>query len=293
MMHCGQIMLANSIYLALAVTPAVAELHEHPGGKELPSTQYIHVVSEAVSPVRQVYIKSKDGLYVAAAMRKPQGDGPFPVLIYFHGYPGGRGMEQLVSWSRGDTGGPVWERFLSEGFVVVVADYRNVYTFANAFDPIATEQGDDVDDGMAVVDYVRHLPYVDSSRITLYGVSLGGNLVAHLIGRTQVYKAVVGAPALMSFLGATVPPNPPNPAERFSNLKIDAALARKNVDAIGCPVLLLVGTADSLLQVDRQFYDLMQQRSKPIQMEIYANGYHDFCIGPQGQNRRASSRCDR
>ena len=33
-------------------------------------------------------------------------------------------MEQLVGWSRGDPGGPVWERFLQEGYVVAVADYR-------------------------------------------------------------------------------------------------------------------------------------------------------------------------
>ena len=76
-------------------------------------------MSEADSPVQQVYVKSKDGAYVAAAIRKPKGDGPFPAIIFFHGAPGGRGMEQLVGWSRGDTGGPVWERFLREGFVVV------------------------------------------------------------------------------------------------------------------------------------------------------------------------------
>jgi acetyl esterase/lipase len=97
---------------------------------------------------------------------------------------------------------------------------------------------------------------------------------------------VFGAPALMSLLGAIVPANPSNPAERFNGLKLDAALARKNVEAIGYPVLLLVGTADGLLQVDRQFYEVMEQAGKPIQMEIYANGYHDFCIGPQGQNRK-------
>src|SRR5688572_6376091 len=103
---------------------AMAEIHRHPGGKVLPHEKYIHVVSETVSPVQQVYIKTRDGLYVAAAIRKPQDNGPFPVLIQFHGASGGRGMEQITGWSRGDTGGPLWERFLQEGFVVVTADYR-------------------------------------------------------------------------------------------------------------------------------------------------------------------------
>src|SRR5215475_15696897 len=90
---------------------------------ELPSRRDCRV-SGADSPIQQSYIKSKDGLYIAAAIRKPKGPGRFPAIIIFHGAPGGRGMEQLTGWSRGDHGGPVWERFLQEGYVVVVADYR-------------------------------------------------------------------------------------------------------------------------------------------------------------------------
>lgn len=109
----------------LALLALFADVHQHPGGKILPHDKYVHVVSAADSPVVERYIKSKDGAYVAAAIRKPKGAGPFPALLYFHGAPGGRGMEKLVTWSRGDTGGPLWERFLQEGFVVAVADYRH------------------------------------------------------------------------------------------------------------------------------------------------------------------------
>ena len=102
------------LLLSLLMT---GDIQQFPGGKTLPHDKYIHVVSEADSPVEKVYIKSKDGVYVAAAMRKPKGNGPFPVLVHFHGAPGGRGMEQLVGWARGDHGGPVFERFLQEGYV--------------------------------------------------------------------------------------------------------------------------------------------------------------------------------
>src|SRR5689334_840426 len=112
-----------SLLLSIA---AAAEVHHNPGSDlPLPHEKYIHVVSQTYSPVLQVYIKSKDGLYVAAAVRKPKGYGRIPAIIMFHGAPGGRGIEQLTGWSRGDHGGPVWERFLQEGYVVVVADYRD------------------------------------------------------------------------------------------------------------------------------------------------------------------------
>ncbi len=263
-----------------------AEIYNHPGGKEgLPHQKYIRVVSEKDSPIEQLYLKTKDGLYVAAALRKPKGDGPFPAILMFHGAPGGRGMEQLVGWSRGDHGGPVWERFLQEGYVVVVGDYRGG---ARSFRPPDPADITYVDDGLTILEYVRSLPYVDSRRISLYGVSLGGNLVLQMISRTTVNAAVLGAPAAMMFLGVTMPPAAPgaNPADRFKNMVIDKELAARNIAPIQTPVLILVGTADSLLPVDRRLHEMLAQAGKRVRMDIYENGYHDFVLGPQGQKRK-------
>src|SRR5262249_26053212 len=71
-------MRAISICLLLA-SAVSAEIHQNPGSATpLAHQKYIHVVSEADSPVQQTYIKSKDGLYIAAAIRKPKGDGRYP-----------------------------------------------------------------------------------------------------------------------------------------------------------------------------------------------------------------------
>jgi dienelactone hydrolase len=269
----------------LLVQTATPEIHRNPGGKELPHDRFIRTVSEAESPVQQTYIRTKDGIYVAAAIRKPKGDGPFPAMIHFHGAPGGRGMEQITGWALGATGSPVWERFLKEGYVLVVADYRrNAGPVASMPDQGVTY----VDDGESILEHVRSLPYVDRNRIGVYGVSLGGNLVAHLIARQKVQAAIFGAPATFSFLGVEIPPAAPgaNPADRFKNLKIDEAVALKNIAPIQTPALILVGTADSLIAIDTPLHDLMEKAGKQVRMEIYENGYHDFCIGPQGQNRR-------
>src|SRR4029453_1139651 len=168
------------LLLSLLMT---GDIQQFPGGKTLPHEKYIHVVSEADSPAEQVYIKSKDGVYVAAAMRKPKGNGPFPVLVHFHGAPGGRGMEQLVGWARGDFGGPVFERFLQEGYVVVIADYRAA-NFGTLADPPPADAVTYADDAVAVIEHVRKLPFVDASRIHVYGVSLGGDVTMHLRART-------------------------------------------------------------------------------------------------------------
>lgn len=266
---------------------ALAEIHQNPGSKSaLPHEKFIRVVSESVSPVQQIYIKTKDGLYVAAALRKPKGDGPFPAVIIFHGAPGGRGMEQLVGWSKGATGGPVWERFLQEGFVVAVADYRGGPRLPGQ---PAAGQITYIDDGVAVVDYVRSLPYVDTNRINLYGASMGGGLVLGIISRTTVNAAILGAPAPMMFLGMTMPPAAPGTSptgpDRFKDAKVDTEIAHKNIEPIKTPILILVGTADSLLPADRILHDLLAQAGKSVRMEIYEDAYHDFCLGPQGHKR--------
>jgi dipeptidyl aminopeptidase/acylaminoacyl peptidase len=275
-----------STALLIASVPgfATAEIHKHAGSPDaLPHDKYVHVVSEADSPVQQTYIKSKDGAYVAAAIRKPKGDGPFPAIIMFHGAPGGRGMEQLVGWSRGDHGGPVWERFLKEGFVVVVGDYRGGdWNAMNV--PSTGANATAIDDGLAVIEHVKKLPYVDAARVSLYGVSLGGNLVAFLISKEPAtHAAIMGAPAPIWFLGIQRPAG--NARPDWSTVKPDAAVATANIAPIKTPVLILVGTADGLLPMATTLHDLMAQAGKPVRMDVYEHGYHDFVLGPQGQKR--------
>ena len=277
--------MKTALLCLLLVTAAPAEIHQNPGSATpLAHQKYIHVVSEADSPVQQTYIKSKDGLYIAAAIRKPKGEGRYPAIIIFHGAPGGRGMEQLVGWSRGDHGGPVWERFLQEGYVVAVADYRGGNMNLTS-SPSSAGMITSIDDGLSVIDYVKALPYVDPDRLSLYGVSLGGNLVMNLVSRVPVTSVIVGAPAAMWFLGISMAPGGPAGPDRFKNAKPDPEISRKNIEPIRTPILILVGTADGLLPVATMLHDALGAGGKQVRMEVYEHGYHDFCLGPQGQKR--------
>jgi dienelactone hydrolase len=276
----------TALFLLAAAMPAIsiAEIVRYPGTADaIPHDKYVRVVSEAQSPIERTYIKSKDGLYVAAAIRKPKGSGPFPAIIVFHGAPGGRGLEQLVGWSRGDHGGPVWERFLQEGFVVVVADYRG--GDMNSVSAPAADKVTAIDDGIAVIEHVKQLAYVDAARISLYGVSLGGNLVLFLASKVPTLRSIVaGAPAPIWFLGHTLPANGPRPD--FAKLSADEAIAKANIAPIATPILIQVGTADRLLELDQVLHEQLVKHGKKVRMEIYEHGYHDFVLGPQGQQRR-------
>ena len=270
---------------------AHAEITRHAGSNEaLPDKKYVHVVSEADSPVMQTWIKARDGVYIAAAVRKPKGNGPFPALIMFHGAPGGRGMDQLVGWSRGDHGGPVWERFLQEGYVVVVADYRGG-DWNQMNKPSSTGLVTAIDDGITVVDYVQNLPYVKRAEVSVYGVSLGGNLAMFLASRAPTLRAVVaGAPAPIWFLGVKL--NPDGSRPDFNKMQFDPTTVRENVAPIKMPVLIIVGTEDRLMPLGVSLHDELAKQGKAVHMEIYEHGYHDFVLGNQGQERKDLPRCE-
>jgi len=270
--------------LGLCALSAHAEITRHGGSNDaLPDKQYIHVVNEAESPVLQTWIKARDGVYIAAAVRKPKGNGPFPAIIIFHGAPGGRGMDQLVGWSRGDHGGPVWERFLQEGYVVAVADYRGG-DWNQMNKPSSTGLVTAIDDGITVVDYVQNLPYVKRNEVSVYGVSLGGNLAMFLASRVPTLHAVVaGAPAPIWFLGYKL--NPDGSRPDFATMKPDPLISRENIAPIKAPVLIIVGTEDRLLAIDTVLHDELAKQGKNVRMEVFEHGYHDFVLGNQGQQR--------
>jgi dipeptidyl aminopeptidase/acylaminoacyl peptidase len=274
--------MALTLALLLAAQ-AHAEVTRHAGSDAgLPDKKYVHVVSEADSPVQQTWIKARDGVYIAAAVRKPKGNGPFPALIMFHGAPGGRGMDQLVGWSRGDHGGPVWERFLQEGYVVVVADYRGGdWDLMNSPSPKLITA---IDDGVSVIEYVQNLPYVERANVSVYGVSLGGNLAMFLASRVPTLHAVVaGAPAPIWFLGYKMLPDGSRPD--FAKTPPDAQATKRNIAPIRAPLLILVGTEDGLMPLDIVLHDELVKQGKSVRLEIFEHGYHDFVLGNQGQKR--------
>jgi dienelactone hydrolase len=136
-----------------------------------------------------------------------------------------------------------------------------------------------------VIDYVEKLPEVDASRVSLYGVSLGGNLVSFLISKKPtIHTAVLGAPAPIWFLGMKPPPTEGGPPD-LSALKPDPEVASANIAPIQTPVLILVGTEDRLETMATTLHDELAKAGKSVRLDIYEHGYHDFVLGPQGQDR--------
>ena len=77
-----------------------------------------------------------------------------------------------------------------------------------------------------------------------------------------------------------------SPRTASKDATLDTERSKTAILKIHKPVLIQVGTADSLMHLDRLVYEQLTAAGKRTRLEIYEKGYHDFVIGPQGQPGR-------
>src|SRR5690348_3415993 len=69
---------------------------------------------------RVVEYRAADGSYVPAYMRRPKGDGPFPVVVLIHG---GAPLPE-ITYALGRTNNPPTADFIAAGWAVFSVDYH-------------------------------------------------------------------------------------------------------------------------------------------------------------------------
>jgi carboxymethylenebutenolidase len=219
----------------------------------------------ATIPARQAVTFDAGGHELRGILFRPQGDGPFPAVIWNHGSEKSPGS------------GPEFESvasiFVPAGYVVF-APVRRGHGFSKgqyildviqqtkaskgadaaarmAVHLLETEQ---LDDELAGLGYAKQLPFVDPNRIAVTGCSFGG--IETLLGaeRNAGYKAAVAiSPAALSWNG--------NPY--LQKRLIEA------VRAITIPVLLLQPPKDASLEPSRVLGAEAKRLGKPFTVKVY------------------------
>ena len=115
----------------------------------------------------------------------------YPVIMYQYSGPGSQ--EVLDSWRSGFYGGLVWESFLAQqGYIVVCVDGRGTGSRGAEFKNCTyLELGlRESEDQIETAKYLATLPYVDGSRIGIWGWSFGGyNTLMSMTSGEPVFKA--------------------------------------------------------------------------------------------------------
>jgi carboxymethylenebutenolidase len=161
-------------------------------------------------------------LDIQAYVYKPQGAGPFPVVIYNHGSRPGRERMQMPFVYVGAMLAGSGASSDSTAYVVVVPERRG-YGRSDG-KPFSVEIGEDrgsryvnrlqdeADDVIAAAEFAKTLPYVDGTRIGVMGWSFGGIVSVFAASRGSAFRVVVdqaggalswnGSPALQRALKA-------------------------------------------------------------------------------------------
>jgi len=133
-------------------------------------------------------------LKIEAYVYKPEGAGPFPVVVYNHGSRVEHDREEVPFIYVGSM-------LMASGYVVVVPERRGYgksdgQTFGQA---IGEDRGprfvrrvqEETDDVLAAVEFVKTLPYVDSTRMGVMGWSFGGITSVFAASRSEVFRVVI------------------------------------------------------------------------------------------------------
>jgi dipeptidyl-peptidase-4 len=227
-----------------------------------------------------VNLKSPDGTQLFGRLIKPSNfdaTKKYPVVTYVYGGP----HAQMVtnSWLGG---GELWQHYLAnKGYLVFVLDNRGSdnrgFEFESAVHRrIGVPELEDQDEGAK---YLKALPYVDSTRMGVYGWSYGGFMSLSMQTRmNNTYKvAVAGGPVIGWDMYEVMY------TERYMDTPQQNEAGYKNsnllnyVDNLNGKTLLIHGTADNVVlwQHSLAFLKACVDKGKQVDYFVYPGHEHN------------------
>ena len=211
-------------------------------------------------------------------------NGKYPVIMYQYSGPGSQ--EVLDSWRSGFYGGLVWESFLAQqGYIVVCVDGRGTGSRGAEFKNCTyLELGlRESEDQVETAKYLATLPYVDGSRIGIWGWSFGGyNTLMSMSSGEPVFKAgiAVAPPTNWKYYDSVYTERfMRTPQENGDNYEKTSPMSR--AANLNGSLLLMHGLADDNVHVRNsiEYSEALVQADKQFDMFYYANRNHSIYGG--------------
>lgn len=237
-----------------SLKPAWREVNP-PFGANVPNAQWI----EVEAPL---------GKKILASVFRPQGTGPFPIVVFLHGTEGFRVIHTQLA-----------EDIAKDGFITVAGDWfgghyavtpsapggvipqipppTDAITYPNS--PQIPMMGPNiftaVDNVIALIDAVRTLPQARADRIGLFGHSRGS------AAATAVALTGVNLQAVVAVAGYAPTTDTPN----------------ASVERVRSPLLILQGTQDrfqAIREAAKPFENALREQGKTVEAYYYEGAPH-------------------
>ena len=257
--------------------------------------------------VHLMYVPTWDGLYAPIGLRKPDGEGPFPIVLLASGN-GGEGMPWIRDAVR--TKGYIMDRLVGAGYACAWLRYRTEVELGyNDGGALVRDirQGREMfnrspleyEDEIAIIDYVKTLSFVDADRVGLIGMSHGGEMVLKITSEYQgVRAAVASEPASHEYLALKVDETAfVDEATQMRNIenmqmtetdkvrrRIDMDLAQARIAGIDTPILVTGRDDDHLQGIFRTTYDLLVEAGKEVEWFSVDHDLHGYIYPIRGSD---------
>ena len=276
-------------------TPAVITLNDNTGKvlKTLVTNQKLkETLAQYQLPKKEFFtFRTSQGTELNGWMIKPADfneSKKYPVLLYQYSGPGSQ--EVVDKWGiGGDRGGIGWDAYMaSKGYVIVCVDGRGTGGRGAEFAK-CTYLNLGVKEAQDQVETAKHMaaqPYVDKSRIGIWGWSFGGYMtIMSMSEGTPVFKAGAAVAAVTDWRfydTVYVERFMRTPQQNAEGYKAGSAFTR--AANLNGRLLLVHGMADDNVHFQNcaEYSECLVQADKQFDMQVYTNRNH----GIHGGNTR-------
>jgi dipeptidyl aminopeptidase/acylaminoacyl peptidase len=227
---------------------------------------------------------SFDGEQVPVFLFKPEGEGPFPVVLTVHGGPE---SQWLPFFSQ--SAGPITQYLVSRGYAVAAPNMRGSTGYGKRYEHLDDVELrlDSVRDLAELHAWLSEQPGIDGSRAVVHGGSYGGYMVlAALAFHPELWAAgisFVGLSNLVTFLENTSEYRRAAREREYGSLATDRELLERisparRVDAIRAPLFLEHGRNDPRVPVSESehIHAALTERGIRCELVIYEDEGHSI-----------------
>ncbi|HEY3174127.1 MAG TPA: S9 family peptidase [Candidatus Polarisedimenticolia bacterium] len=232
-------------------------------------------------------VPATDGVKLPAMITLPPDFDPsrkYPVLVYVYGGPHGQVVANQWAGARG-----LWHQMMAaRGLVIWSLDNRGMGGRGHAWEtPLYRAMGrQELADQLVGVAWLKGLPWVDASRIGIWGWSYGGYMTLYsLLNSPDTFRAGVAVAPVTDWKDYDT-----IYTERYMDRPVDnpdgyrdsAPLAKAS--SLKAPLLLVHGSSDDNVHMQNsvQILDAFISSGRPVEFMLYPRKNHSI-PGPQSR----------
>jgi dienelactone hydrolase len=278
--------LATTSWAQAGAPPATTPPHGYVTTKAVPGSDI---------PADYTFVLTRDEIYVPISVRKPKGNGPFPVITMGSG-EGKAGMKQVERLT--ESLSQMQDRMLARGYVVVTINYRNEVPEAygqyvppeNVADTTSggnrtrksTHTLDHVD-LISIIQYLQTLPYVDKDAIGSMGVSHSGEMIMKAAAEYTFGAGVCIEPAVHELLSVDEGRHAPRAGTeiQFQDANVVREFADKNeamerLLKIKTPIVVFGRDKDHNQGMFRLAYEWLKEAGGDVEWQTFDHPVHGY-----------------